>query len=120
MSELTRTFCKSMVLRLSGKPFAPTTKEAVGELIDTLLACCQSENHAKLTIDECVIQENCPDPAGIRTAAFNTRETEMLPRTDCPTCGGIGFRSVQRSGKDGAPVYFSEKCLCWIAQRRAS
>lgn len=120
MSELTRTFCKSMVLRLSGKPFAPTTREAVGELIDTLLVCCQSEDHAKRTVDECVTQENCPDPAGIRTAAFNSRETEMLPSKACLSCDGIGFRSIKRKGSDGSDVWFSTRCSCWTAQRRAS
>jgi hypothetical protein len=107
-----REFCKRQILRLSGKPYSPTTIEAVGELIDTLHQHTQSEAHAVRTVNECQGMENCPDSLGIRTAAYNCRTTDTKPNPSCPECGGIGFKTVD-TVKNGQKISAAGRCGCW-------
>jgi hypothetical protein len=104
-----RDWCKSQVGRLLGKPFAPTVPEAIGELVDTLMICAESPDHARRIADHfCSVTGPCPQPAEIQARAFESRKVDKQYDPECKRgCAG-GWLVVVAHGQGGV-----EKCTCW-------
>jgi hypothetical protein len=102
-----------------GKSFPPKEIEAKSEAIDTLHRASESDEHVLRIVDECLIGERFPDPGDIRRIAYATRATEIKARPDCLTCGGIGFRVVERV-VNGVKTSSAGKCNCWRPVTKAT
>jgi hypothetical protein len=108
-----RDDCKLQISRLLGKPFAPNTVGAIGELIDQLHKHAQSEDHARKVVDSFVSESSpCPEPGEVIARAWELREHETKPNASCEKCGGSGYAMVTYV-IDQVPYDGSTRCECW-------
>lgn len=110
-----REFVRNQVARLGGKDFAPTGP-ALTEVIDTLLACSETTAHAKLIVDELLIESGkFPECAIFRDVAARTRNLEFRfdPQCRVCSCGWVTVPFVYRFGAETINTTKVARCGCW-------
>ena len=100
---VTREFCASQILRLSGLPFYPVEDAAAFELLQALEEHTDTAEHAKAVIDELLYScERCPIPADIRRVCLEKRPARPNGHEICARCGGSGWVIREVGGYEGA------------------
>lgn len=114
-SQKNREFVKNQIARLAGKDFAPTGP-ALTEVVNTLVACAESGDHARLVVEELLREPGkFPEPAIFREVSARTRNLEFQPDPDCSVCCG-GWLSVPHKYQFGSQMVETTKsarCGCW-------
>lgn len=108
-----RELAKGYIGRLCGLPFPPPLFEGWTALIDSLARVSEDESHAEKIVDSFKGAERCPSVGDIEKVAWETRSRDRRPDSQCPRCGGTGFRIIERRGLTGA-----ERCNCDKLQPR--
>jgi len=101
-----RTFAISQVGRMACLAYFPSAGEAKKELVDTLVACTDGNDHAKRTVDHIIESvTEVPHPAEIRRVAAELRPARK--GVGCPRCHGRRWISEDRDG-----IAFAARCSC--------
>lgn len=111
-SSKSKLFCASQIARLVAKPFF--VAEAAPELARILFEQCANDDHAERIINAAIqrkfgphdkIEDRCPGPADLAMLCAEVvpeRVELVTARSDCPDCGGTGWKIVERGGVTGA------------------
>lgn len=118
-------FCERQICRMGGLKFAPSSQDALREVVLFLQRAAFSENHAVRIVDHYLANEqDFPTPAGLKLYASTVptdAADEKLPAEGCDLCDH-GWRPFTRMvSPGGVEPYLAEYrgfCSCPAGQWR--